>query len=95
MYLHTFFLQSIIYRLVRWPRLKSLLENTALQESLQEQSDPMYCDTDPLFDESRDNDFSHRHGGILKERFAIVFQPFLKVCVEREGLDVSLKRKRE
>ena len=73
-----------------------MLENTALQEALQEQSDPAYCDTDPLFDESRDNDFSHRHGGILKERFANVFQPFLQVCVEREGLDVSQsERERE
>ncbi len=76
---------------MRWPRLKNLLENTYLQEALLEQSDTTYCDRDPLFDESRDSDFSHRHGGILKERFALIFQPFLKVCVDRENLDVSVR----
>lgn len=56
---------------------------------LQDQTSAAYCDKDPLFDEPRNSDFSHRHGGILKERFNTVFQPFLQVCVERERLEVS------
>ena len=68
-----------------------MLNNLELQQALNEQSDPAYCDKDPLFDEVRNSDFSHRHNGILKERFATVFQPFLEVCVEREGLEVGLR----
>ena len=83
-------MQAIIYKLVRCPRLKSLLESESLQVLLQAQSDPLYCDTDPLFDEPRNCDFSHRHGGLLKERFVTLCEPFLRVCVEREGLDVSV-----
>ena len=56
---------------------------------LQEQMAPSYCDKDALFDEPRNSDYSHRHGGVLKERFTSVFQPFVQVCVEREGLEVS------
>lgn len=84
-----FSLQSIIYRLVRWPRVHDMLSSLELQQALHEQSDPAYCDKDPLFDEARNSDFSHRHNGILKERFATVFHPFLEICVEREGLEVG------
>ncbi len=79
-----------MYKLTGLPRLKLLLENGDLEAQLQEQSSPSYCDKDPLFDESRNSDYSHRHGGVLKERFATVFQPFLQVCVEQEGLEVCM-----
>ena len=81
-------LQSIIYKLVRWPRLKNLLENPDLEEMLREQRSPMYLDRDSLFEESRNIDYSSRHGGILRERFSTIFQPFVEVCAEREGLEV-------
>ena len=84
-------LQCIIYKLVRWSRLRSLLENETLQDFLREQSQLAYVDTDPLFDESKNCDFSHRHNGIHKELFSTRFQPYLGVCVDHEGLDVSEK----
>jgi hypothetical protein len=64
------------------------LENTELELQLQEQMSAAYCDKDPLFDEPRNTDYSHRHGGILKEKFNTLFQPFLKVCLERERVEV-------
>ena len=73
---------------MRCPRLKTLLESESLQEALLEQSDPLYCDKDSLFDENRNCDFSRRHDGILKERFVSVCEPFVRVCVEQEGLEV-------
>ncbi len=63
------------------------MDSERLREALQEQSDPKYCDTDPLFDESRNSDYSNRHRGILKERFATNYQPYLNICVQKEGLD--------
>lgn len=81
------FLQAIIYKLICWPRLKSLLENEAVREALHDRASPDYCDKDSLFDDSKNIDYSPRHGGILKDRFATACEPFLRVCVEREGLE--------
>lgn len=81
--------QCIIYKLVRSSRLQMLLENEEIQSSLEAQHASNYVDTDGLFDESRNCDYSHAAGGITRERFTTCFLPFICVCVEQvEGLEV-------
>ncbi len=83
-------MQCIIYKLVKWPQFRTLIENEALQGLLQDQSNSTYVEADELFDESKNCDYSHRHNGILKETFVQKFQPYLRVCCEAEGVDVGL-----
>jgi len=65
-----------------------MLENENLQGLLREQGELTYIESDPLFDESKNCDYSHRHNGILKENFARRFEGFLECCRFVEGIDV-------
>jgi len=66
-----------------------LLGNEQIRSSLETQHASNYVDTDGLFDESRNCDYSHTAGGITRERFTTCFLPFIRVCVEQvEGLEV-------
>ena len=67
------------------------MNNEQIQEALAPLTRPSYVDVDTVFDEARNCDFSHSTGGgILRERFADVFLPFIHVCVEQqEGLEVG------
>ena len=66
-----------------------LLGNEQIRSSLEAQHASNYVDTDGLFDDSRNCDYSHAAGGITRERFTTCFLPFIRVCVEQvEGLEV-------
>ena len=80
--------QCIIYKLISSPRLMSLLENEGLREALQRQHEAGYVDPDPLFDESRNCDYTHSSRGVERHQFVACFQPFIQVCVEQQGLEV-------
>ncbi len=84
--------QSIIYKLVTSPKLQSLLVNEQMREALARLHEPTYADPDPLFDESRNIDYSHAAGGISRQRFVDCFHQFVQVCVnQRDGPNVSGK----
>ena len=87
-------LQCILYKLLRFPRLQALLENEQIRAALEAQSAPGYVDSDGLFDEARNCDYSHAFGGITRERFMEHFLPFIQVCVEQqEGMEVRRRRR--
>ena len=66
-----------------------LLGNEQIRSSLEAQHASNYVDTDGLFDELRNCDYSHAASGITRERFTTCFLPFIRVCVEQvEGLEV-------
>ena len=70
-----------------------LLENDQIRAALEAQGAPTYVDTDGLFDEARNCDYSHIFGGITRERFIEHFLPFIRVCVEQqEGMEVRGRR---
>ena len=70
-----------------------LLENDQIRAALEAQGAPTYVDTDGLFDEARNCDYSHVSGGITRERFIEHFLPFIRVCVEQqERMEVRGKR---
>ena len=68
------------------------MNNEQIREALAPLARPSYVDVDAVFDEARNCDFSHSTGGgILREKFADVFLPFISVCVEQqEGLEVRV-----
>ena len=87
--LHSF--QCIIYHLIRFPRLQSLLSNDRIREELCSLAEDSYVDRDVLFDEMRNCDYSHTARGVSRERFVVYFHPFIQVCVQQqqqEGLEV-------
>ena len=85
-------LQCIIYKLIRSEKLHLLMNNEQIQEALEPLARPSYVDVDAVFDEARNCDYS-TGGGILREKFADVFLPFIRVCVEQqEGLEVGGRR---
>ena len=83
------FLQCIIYHLVRFPRLQSLLTNERIQEELQNLQEASYVDRDLLFDETRNCDYSHTSGGVSRDRFLNHYHSFIRVCVQQQGLEVG------
>ena len=80
--------QCIIYKLIKYPRLKDLLENEQVHAALEALGQPDYYDSDILFDEARNCDYSHTSGGIVKQQFIHHFHSFIRVCVEQQHLEV-------
>ena len=82
-------IQCIIYKLIKYPQLKDLLQNEQVRSALEALSQLDYSDRDILFDEARNCDYSHISRGIVKEQFIHHFHPFIRVCVEQQHIDVS------
>ena len=81
--------RCIIYKLIKYPQLKELLENEQVRGALEALRQPDYYDPDILFDEARNCDYSHASGGLVKQQFINHFHPFIRVCVEQQRIEVS------
>ncbi|CAI8048371.1 Pecanex-like protein 1 [Geodia barretti] len=86
----TYYCKSIIFLLVRSPRLASLLANQGIRDALSRLHNTSYVDQDALFDETRNCDYSHSLGGVSRERFIVYYLTFIRECVTQQGLHMDL-----
>jgi len=72
--------QSIIYYIVRSTKLETWLENESIRDSLHPTLDKNYCDLDPTFASSVDEDYDHRLSGVSKNSFTNIYIDWIQYC---------------
>lgn len=75
--------QSIIYYMVRSPRLEEWTENATIHQALQALEDDTYIDLDPTFNIHIDEDFDSRLQGISRNSFCHVYLTWIQHCANR------------
>ncbi len=85
----TYYVKSIIYYVVRCPKLEQWVNDEILQEALRTCNDDAYTDCDPTFTPKIDEDYDLRQSGISRESFCNCYLGWIQHCVGRrqEELD--------
>lgn len=78
-------LQSIIFYVVRSPKLKEWLENAEINASLSHTRDKKFVDLDPIFNLNIDEDYDFKESGITRTSFCNVYHEWIVYCVTRRG----------
>ncbi|BFZ12057.1 hypothetical protein BsWGS_15095 [Bradybaena similaris] len=85
----TYYIKSIIYYMVRSPRLEDWTENGTIQQALQSLEDDGYVDLDPTFNLHIDEDFDSRLQGISRNSFCQVYLTWIQHCAHRRDKTVN------
>ncbi|XP_033628750.1 pecanex-like protein 1 isoform X1 [Asterias rubens] len=85
----TYYVKSIIYYVVRCPKLEQWVNDEILQEALRTCNDDAYTDCDPTFTPKIDEDYDLRQSGISRDSFCNCYLGWIQHCVGRrqEELD--------
>lgn len=76
-------MQSIIYYVVRNPKLEQWLASGPIQEALQHTLSRQFVDLDPIFNFNLDEDFDFRAVGITRSSFCYVYLKWINYCVDK------------
>ncbi|KAH8235994.1 hypothetical protein KR032_012131 [Drosophila birchii] len=74
--------QSIIYYVVRNPKLEQWLASGPIQDALQHTLGRQFVDLDPIFNFNLDEDFDFRAVGITRSSFCHVYLKWINYCVD-------------
>ncbi|XP_022083039.1 pecanex-like protein 1 isoform X2 [Acanthaster planci] len=87
----TYYVKSIIYYVVRCPKLEQWVTSEIIQEALKDCSEERYTDCDPTFTPKIDEDYDMRQSGISRESFCNCYLGWIQHCASRreEELDSS------
>ncbi|XP_048475671.1 pecanex-like protein 3 isoform X5 [Rhincodon typus] len=88
----TYYVKSIIYYVIRSPKLEEWVNNDAIQEALHACSSPSYADSDPTFNHNIDEDYDHRMQGISLASFCNVYLDWIQYCTSRRDKSVENDR---
>uniref|UniRef100_A0A8C1TLA0 Pecanex-like protein n=1 Tax=Cyprinus carpio TaxID=7962 RepID=A0A8C1TLA0_CYPCA len=88
----TYYVKSIIYYVIRSPKLEEWLANETLQEALRPCLSPSYMDSDPTFNLNIDEDYDHRASGITPSSFCLVYLEWIKYCNSRRQTPVESEK---
>ncbi|XP_059497647.1 pecanex-like protein 3 isoform X2 [Stegostoma tigrinum] len=88
----TYYVKSIIYYVIRSPKLEEWVKNDAIQEALHACSSPSYADSDPTFNHNIDEDYDHRMQGISLASFCNVYLEWIQYCASRKDKSVENDR---
>ncbi|XP_017034670.1 protein pecanex [Drosophila kikkawai] len=78
----TYYIKSIIYYVVRNPKLEQWLASGPIQEALQHTLGRQFVDLDPIFNFNLDEDFDFRAVGITRSSFCHVYLKWINYCVD-------------
>uniref|UniRef100_A0A8C1PSB1 Pecanex-like protein n=1 Tax=Cyprinus carpio TaxID=7962 RepID=A0A8C1PSB1_CYPCA len=88
----TYYVKSIIYYVIRSPKLEEWLANETVQEALGPCLSPSYVDSDPTFNLNIDEDYDHRASGITPSSFCLVYLEWIKYCNSRRQTPVESEK---
>ncbi|XP_067877905.1 pecanex-like protein 3 isoform X2 [Heterodontus francisci] len=88
----TYYVKSIVYYVIRSPKLEEWVSNEAIQEVLRPCSNPNYADSDPTFNHNIDEDYDHRMQGISLISFCNVYLDWIQYCASRRDKSVESDR---
>ncbi|XP_016982361.1 protein pecanex [Drosophila rhopaloa] len=78
----TYYIKSIIYYVVRNPKLEQWLASGPIQDALQHTLGRQFVDLDPIFNFNLDEDFDFRAMGITRSSFCYVYLKWINYCVD-------------
>ncbi|XP_052857450.1 LOW QUALITY PROTEIN: protein pecanex [Drosophila gunungcola] len=78
----TYYIKSIIYYVVRNPKLEQWLASGPIQDALQHTLGRQFVDLDPIFNFNLDEDFDFRAVGITRSSFCYVYLKWINYCVD-------------
>ncbi|EDW30761.1 GL13332 [Drosophila persimilis] len=78
----TYYIKSIIYYVVRNPKLEQWLASGPIQDALQHTLGRQFVDLDPVFNFNLDEDFDFRAVGITRSSFCYVYLKWINYCVD-------------
>ncbi|XP_020803521.1 LOW QUALITY PROTEIN: protein pecanex [Drosophila serrata] len=78
----TYYIKSIIYYVVRNPKLEQWLASGPIQDALQHTLARQFVDLDPIFNFNLDEDFDFRAVGITRSSFCHVYLKWINYCVD-------------
>ncbi|KAH8294470.1 hypothetical protein KR018_010161 [Drosophila ironensis] len=78
----TYYIKSIIYYVVKNPKLEQWLASGPIQEALQHTLGRQFVDLDPIFNFNLDEDFDFRAVGITRSSFCYVYLKWINYCVD-------------
>ncbi|XP_061395087.1 protein pecanex [Musca vetustissima] len=79
----TYYVKSIIYYVIKNPKLDEWLSSTVIQEALQHTLSRQFVDLDPIFNFNLDEDFDFRAVGITRTSFCYVYLSWLNYCYDK------------
>ncbi|XP_077995058.1 pecanex-like protein 1 [Glandiceps talaboti] len=88
----TYYVKSIIYYVVRSPKLLQWIGDDNIQEALKSCLDKNYADCDPTFTPNIDEDFDHRNFGISRTSFCNTYGEWIQYCASRRQETVEATR---
>ncbi|XP_016995749.2 protein pecanex isoform X2 [Drosophila takahashii] len=78
----TYYIKSIIYYVVKNPKLEQWLASGPIQDALQHTLSRQFVDLDPIFNFNLDEDFDFRAVGITRSSFCYVYLKWINYCVD-------------
>jgi len=78
------FSQSIIYYVIRSPKLNEWLTSSSILDALQATLDKQYVDLDPIFNYNLDEDYDCRSSGITRASFCSVYFEWIMFCCTKK-----------
>ncbi|XP_065365040.1 protein pecanex [Calliphora vicina] len=79
----TYYVKSIIYYVIKNPKLDEWLNSAVIQEALQHTMSRQFVDLDPIFNFNLDEDFDFRAVGITRTSFCYVYLSWLNYCYDK------------
>ncbi|KAI8505516.1 hypothetical protein Bbelb_167050, partial [Branchiostoma belcheri] len=88
----SYYIKSIIYYVVRSPKLETWVNNSDIQEALKICLDKTYADVDPTFNHNIDDDYDLRLNGISRHSFCNTYLLWIQHCAGRREQAVDSSR---
>ncbi|XP_067635802.1 protein pecanex isoform X2 [Eurosta solidaginis] len=79
----TYYIKSIIYYVIKNPKLDQWLNSAPIQEALQHTLSRQFVDLDPIFNYNLDEDFDFRAVGITRSSFCYVYLSWINYCFDK------------
>ncbi|XP_036338803.1 protein pecanex [Rhagoletis pomonella] len=79
----TYYIKSIIYYVIKNPKLEQWLASAPIQEALQHTLSRQFVDLDPIFNYNLDEDFDFRAVGITRSSFCYVYLSWINYCYDK------------
>ncbi|XP_034952503.1 pecanex-like protein 1 isoform X2 [Chelonus insularis] len=89
----TYYVKSIVFYVIKSPKLKQWLDNTDITDALKPTLEKNFVDLDPVFNMNVDEDFDFRASGISRSSFCNVYLDWIQFCAVK--VDKTLERTRD
>ena len=80
----TYYVKSIIFYVIKSPKLNQWLENTELIEAIESTVMKNFVDLDPIFNINIDEDYDFHLSGITKSSFLSVYLEWIQFCAAKQ-----------